>query len=102
VVGYEWDNRDPDGDGARLWDKARSRIAPIDPATIQVLFRGQAVDAEGHPGLAEATWFVSPAGAQVFNAGSVRWAWGLGKPDFANPAFIRFNENLVRALSRKK
>ena len=27
VVGYEWDNRDPDGDGKRLWDKEHSRIA---------------------------------------------------------------------------
>ena len=101
VVGYEWDNRDPEGDGARLWDKARSRIAPIDPARIQVLFRGVATDDDGDPGLAEATYFVSPAGAKVFNAASIRWAWGLAKPGVANPAFGRFNENLVRALSRR-
>jgi hypothetical protein len=102
VVGYEWDNRDPEGDGQRLWDKAHSRIAPIDRSAIKVLFHGQAIDAEGHPGLAEATYFVSPAGASVFNAGSVRWVWGLGKPGFANPAFARFNENLVRTLSRRR
>ena len=101
VVGYEWDNRDPDGDDARLWDKARSRIAPIDPARIQVLFTGQTTDADGDPGLAEATYFVSPAGAKVFNAASVRWPWGLSKPGVANPAFARFNENLVHALSRR-
>ncbi|HEY2178238.1 MAG TPA: N,N-dimethylformamidase beta subunit family domain-containing protein, partial [Caulobacteraceae bacterium] len=102
VVGYEWDNRDPEGDGKRLWDKARSRVAAIDPIAIKVLFHGHAIDDEGHPGLAEATYFVSPAGAQVFNAGTVRWAWGLGKPGFANPAFARFNENLVRALSARR
>jgi len=96
VVGYEWDNRDPDGDGARLWAAGRSHIPPIDPAAIQVLFRGQAIDADGKPGLAEATLYRSPAGAQVFNAGAVRWAWG-----FTNPPFRRFNENLVRALSRR-
>lgn len=101
VVGYEWDNRDPEGDGKRLWDARRSHLAAIDPASIKVLFRGHAIDADGKPGLAESTWFVSKAGARVFNAGSVRWAWGLGKPGFANPAFIRFNENLVRALSRR-
>jgi hypothetical protein len=101
VVGYEWDNRDPEGDDARLWDKARSRIAPTDPAAIQILFRGEAVDADGDPGLAEATYFVSPAGARVFNAGTVRWAWGLTKPGFADPAFARFNHNLVHALSRR-
>jgi hypothetical protein len=68
---------------------------------VTVLFRGRAIDDEGKPGLAESTYFVSKAGAKVFNAASVRWAWGLGKPGFANPAFIRFNENLVRALSRR-
>ncbi len=101
VVGYEWDNRDPDGDGARLWSAGRSRIAPIDPAAIEVLFRGEAVDAEGKPGVAEATLYRSAAGAEVFNAGSVRWAWGLGKPGFTNAPFRRFNENLVRRLIRR-
>ena len=99
VVGYEWDNRDPLGDGARLWDKARSRIAAIDPAAVSVLFRGEVVGADGRPGLAEATWFTSPAGARVFNAGSVRWSWGLGKVGFVRPQFQKFNENLVRYLA---
>jgi hypothetical protein len=101
VIGYEWDNRDPDGDGKRLWDAKRSHNPAIGERDIKVLFHGQAIDAEGHPGRAEATYFVSKAGAKVFNAASVRWAWGLGKPGFSNPAFIRFNENLVRALSRR-
>ena len=101
VVGYEWDNRDPEGDGKRLWDAKRSHIPALDPDSVTVLFRGQAIDDDGHPGVAESTYFVSKAGARVFNAASVRWAWGLGKPGFANPAFIRFNENLVRALSHR-
>ncbi|MEO8926176.1 MAG: N,N-dimethylformamidase beta subunit family domain-containing protein, partial [Caulobacteraceae bacterium] len=99
VVGYEWDNRDPLGDGRRLWDAARSRIAAIDPAAVSVLFRGEAIGADGRPGVAEATWFVSPAGAKVFNAGSVRWSWGLGKEGFVQPAFRQFNEKLVRYLA---
>ena len=67
-----------------------------------MLFRGEALaEADGSRGLAEATYFRSPAGAQVFNAGAVRWAWGLGKEGFVKPAFQRFNENLVRALSRR-
>jgi hypothetical protein len=99
VVGYEWDNRDPLGDGRRLWDAGGSAIASLDPAAVRVLFRGEAIDAEGNPGVAEATYFRSRAGAQVFNAGSVRWAWGLGKEGFVQPAFRRFNENLVRALA---
>ncbi len=99
VVGYEWDNRDPDGDGARLWEAGRSLNSAISADGVSVLFRGQAVDAGGNPGLAESTYFNSKAGAKVFNAGSVRWAWGLGKAGFSNAPFRRFNENLVRALS---
>jgi len=102
VVGYEWDNRDPLGDGKRLWQAGRSRNAQLDPARLRVLFRGEAVDAAGRPGLAEAVYFESPAGAKVFDAGSVRWSWGLGKEGFAQPAFRRFNENLVRALCRRR
>jgi len=101
VIGYEWDNGDPDGDGKRLWDAAHSLDPAIDPSTISVLFRGVAVGEDGQPGLAEATYFRSRAGAQVFNAGAVRWAWGLGKEGFVNAAFQRFNENLIRALSRR-
>ncbi len=99
VVGYEWDNRDPIGDGLRLWDPARSRILAIDPARIAVLLRGEAVGADGRPGVAEATYFTSPAGAKVFNAGTIRWSWGLGREGFAQAAFLKFNENLVRYLA---
>ena len=101
VIGYEWDNRDPVGDGRRLWDAARSVDPAIDPARISVLFHGEAVGADGQAGVAEATLFQSPAGARVFNAGSIRWAWGLGKDGFVNAPFQRFNENLIRRLSRR-
>lgn len=101
VIGYEWDNRDPEGDGRRLWDSKRSLEPAVDPAQISVLFRGDAVGADGLPGVAEATLFQSPAGAQVFNAGSIRWMWGLGKDGIVNTPFLRFNENLVRQFSRR-
>jgi hypothetical protein len=100
VVGYEWDNRDPEGDGQRLWDAKRSVNAELPADALQVLFTGEPTDADGDRGLAEAVYFRSKAGAQVFSAGSIRWAWGLGKPGFVNLAFQRFNENLVRSLSR--
>jgi len=99
VVGYEWDNRDPDGDGQRLWKAGVSRNAEIPADAVSVLFRGEAIGADGRPGVAEATWYVSAAGAKVFNAGAVRWAWGLGKEGFVQPAFRRFNENLVRDMA---
>jgi hypothetical protein len=99
VIGYEWDNRDPDADGQRLWSAARSLIPAIDPTRIEVLFRGEAIAADGSKGLAESTFYTSPAGAKVFNAAAIRWAWGLGKEGFANAKFQKFNENLVRGLS---
>ena len=40
LVGYEWDNRDPEGDGRRLWDAEKSRIPQIDAESIKVLFTG--------------------------------------------------------------
>jgi hypothetical protein len=95
VVGYEWYNRDPDGDGKRLWDPTLSRIPAIELNDIKVLFTGHPVDVDGHPGVAEAVYFKSPAGGQVFSSGSIRWAWGLGKPSFESDAFRTFNRNLI-------
>ena len=97
VIGYEWDNRDPNSDGRRLL--APGANPRIDPASVKVLFQGHATGADGEAGRAEATYFTSSAGAKVFNAASVRWSWGLGKEGFVNAPFQTFNENLVRALS---
>jgi hypothetical protein len=96
VVGYEWDNRDPEGDGNRLWDAAKSRIPKLDEARLQVLFTGTPVDLNGKTGKAEAVYFISEAGAHVFSTGTIRWAWGLSKPGFEREQFKRFNENLFR------
>jgi hypothetical protein len=94
VVGYEWDNRDPEGDGKRLWDPVKSKIPQLPAERIQVVFTGTPVDLNGKVGKAEAVYFTSPAGAKVFSTGSIRWAWGLGKPGFEQAASRRFNENL--------
>jgi hypothetical protein len=95
LVGYEWDNTDPDQDGVRLWSAQNSRIAPLDMGSINVLFTGSPVDVDGKQGKAEAVYYVSEAGAKVFNAGSIRWSWGLGKPEFEREAFKIFNRNLL-------
>jgi hypothetical protein len=95
IIGHEWDNTDPEGDGKRLWDAERSQIPLLDPGLIKVVFRGAPVDHEGKQGTAEAVYFVSPAGAKVFSTGSCRWAWGLAKPQFAQDKFKKFNRNLI-------
>jgi N,N-dimethylformamidase beta subunit-like protein len=98
LVGYEWDNRDPEGDGHRLWDAEKSRIPSIPADSIKVLFTGSPIDLNKKPGIAEAVYFVSKAGAKVFNAGSIWWCWGLGKEGYASEPFKRFNENMVLAF----
>jgi hypothetical protein len=95
VVGYEWDNRDPEGDGRRLFDPARSHGFQLPLSSLQVLFRGQPTDVDGKKGLAEAVLFQSEAGARVFSTGTIRWAWGLGKPQVQTPSFRRFNLNML-------
>ena len=94
VVGYEWDNRDPDGDGKRLWDAQASRVPSIPPGEIKVLFRGEPVDVDGKRGTAEAVYFRSAAGAKVFTAGSIYWVLGLGKRGYEQAAFAKFNAQL--------
>jgi hypothetical protein len=95
IVGHEWDNRDPLGDGQRLWDAKISRIPSIDPSSIMVLFTGSPIDVNGRLGKAEAVYFVSEAGAKVFSSGTVRWALGLGAPSFEREPFKIFNRNLL-------
>jgi hypothetical protein len=94
IVGYEWDNTDPEGDGRRLWDPEKSRIPQIDPASLQVLMTGKAVDVDGREGTAEAVYFVSRASARVFSAVTIRWALGLCAPGFAQERFKPLNRNL--------
>lgn len=95
IVGYEWDNTDPVGDGRRLWLAGKSAIPLLERQSINVLFSAEPVDLNGKPGRAEAVHFVSPAGAQVFTAGSIRWAWGLGKEGFEDEKFKTFNRSLL-------
>jgi hypothetical protein len=64
VVGYEWDNRDPERDGKRLWDLKKSKIPLLPAERLQVVFEGAPVDLNGKPGIAEAVHFTSPAGAR--------------------------------------
>ena len=100
VVGYEWDNRDPDGDGKRLWDASKSMNANLPADRIKVLFTGEPVDFQGKKGLAEAVYWESPAGAKVFSSGAIRWDWGLAKDGIATPAFQKFNANLFDYLRK--
>jgi hypothetical protein len=98
LIGHEWDNTDPEGDGKRLWDAEKSQITLLDSQLVKVVFRGAPFDHEGKQGTAEAVYFASPAGAKVFSTGSCRWAWGLAKPQFAQDKFKKFNRNLIMHL----
>lgn len=95
LIGYEWDNTDPEGDGKRLWDANKSLIGEIPRQDIHVIFSGKAIDSKGRERKAEAVYFESKAGAKVFSAGTLGWSWGLGKEGYEQEKFKLFNRNLV-------
>ena len=94
IVGYEWDNRDPEGDGKSLWSPSASLNKKIPESSIHVLFEGHPTNAKDVPGKAEAVYWQSAAGGKVFSSGTVWWAWGLSKPGVATPQFDKLNTNL--------
>ena len=62
VVGYEWDNRDPDGDGKRLWDAARLLdLARSIPPPSACSSSGEAIADDGSHGVAEGDLLPIPA-----------------------------------------
>jgi hypothetical protein len=95
LIGYEWDNRDPVGDGKRLWDSEKSLLPEIPIEDIHVIFSGKAVDRKGTARRAEAVYFESKTGAKVFSAGTLGWSMGVGKKGYEQEKFKRFNRNLI-------
>ncbi len=94
IVGYEWDNRNPDADGNRVWDPKISLNKEIPKSDVRVLFNARPRDYEKKRGLAEAVYWRSAKGAKIFSAGTIWWSWGMAKPGVANAASMKFNENL--------
>ena len=110
LVGYEWDRRDPEQDGQRLFRAGVSSIPELPFESLVVVFQGQprgvTEDEQGrHIPLqnarAEAVYFKAPSGAKVFSAGTVRWSWGLNKQGYVHEGFQRLNENLHRYFLEK-
>jgi len=95
IVGYEWDNTSLEHKGFQVWSRETAKIPYLPREQLTVVMDGHPVDDNGQPGLAQAVYFESEAGAKVFSAGTIHWAWGLGKPGFREDRFIRLNENLL-------
>lgn len=100
IVGYEWDNRDPVGDGNRLWIAGKSLNAQIPLESIHVLMESNPLAGDGKQGKAEAVYWESSAGAKVFSSGTAWWNWGYSKPGVATAQFSRLNENLFNYMLR--
>jgi hypothetical protein len=98
VVGYEFDSRDPERDGKRLYERGISRIKELPLDRIKVLFAAEPLDFQGKKSKAEAVYFETPAGAKVFNAGSIRWSWGVNKVEERSLSFQIFNRNLIHYM----
>lgn len=50
------------------------------PGKVTTVSRSPLIDAEGKPGLSEATIYTAPSGAFVFDAATIYWAHGLDGP----------------------
>ncbi|MDA2929913.1 hypothetical protein MYX84_08205 [Acidobacteria bacterium AH-259-O06] len=113
IIGYEYDNRNPmpsmeerpifNGqrqkyDLAEDWKAGVSLNEQIPPEDIKLVFHGNAIDAYGRTGLAEAVYFEAESGAKVFSAGTIRWPWGLSKNGFVNEKFKKLNLNLIQYM----
>ena len=113
IVGYEYDNRNPMSsveerpifngevrtfDLAEGWKPGVSLNAQIPPESLRLVFRGNALDAYGRKGLAEAVYFETASGAKVFSAGTIRWPWALSKEGFVHQKFRKLNMNLIEQM----
>jgi hypothetical protein len=92
---YEWDNTSLEYNEVQVWSRETAKIPYLPREELTVVMDGRPVDENGQQGLAQAVYFESDAGAKVFSAGTIRWAWGLGKPGFKEDRFLRLNENLL-------
>jgi len=95
VIGYEWDNTLLFWEDIPVWTEEKSHIPYLDRDKLQVIFEGDVIDSKGRSGQAQAVYFETDAGAKVFSAGTIRWAWGVGKAGFVTKQFQQINENLI-------
>jgi hypothetical protein len=78
----------------RLWAEGHSSIPRLPAEPIRLVLKGVVTSAG--VGDAEAVYFESPAGGQVFSAGTIAWGRPLGHPDAIDERFRKLNENLIR------
>jgi hypothetical protein len=79
IVGYEYDRR----------------MDAQPPGVLGLAGRAAVVDAEGKPGVFEATSYRAPSGALVFGAGTIYWANALDGPG-RDPRVERMTANVFR------
>ena len=79
-----------------LTDNKLYNIPLLDKDRLNIVFEGDVLTHDGKKGLAQSVYFESDAGAKVFSAGTIRWAWGVGKNSFANDNARQVNENLIK------
>ena len=101
VVGHEWDNTSLVWQGKPVWSREKSHIPSLNRDSLQVIFEGDVINKHGKPGHAQAVYFETDTGAKVFSAGTIRWAWGVGKPGFINKQFQKVNENLITGFLKE-
>lgn len=80
VVGNEWDHVWPGTD---------------EPASLEVMAHSDAFGAYGSDVAAEVTAYYPTPGSFVFSAGTIHWAWGLGKDGYTDARIQKMTENVL-------
>jgi hypothetical protein len=80
------------GDEADAFDPA---VAGPPDSHVTILSDSPITDEKGLPRTANSSIYQAPSGALVFAAGSVVWAWAVGRPGYIAPDIQRLTKNIL-------
>lgn len=78
IVGYEWDHAFNDGS-----------------PSVEIAATSNAFSQLGAMGVSNVTVYYPSASSFVFSAGTIEWAWALGKPGYGDDRVKRITENVI-------
>lgn len=86
LVGYEYD---------------RFNASLPAPPNLDIVFHSPLSNIKNQPDFADAAYYYAQSGAQVFNAGTVEWSWGLDpvKPTYS-PQLVKITQNILNRFGQ--
>lgn len=84
LVGYEYDRYEPN---------------QPHPSKVEIIFHSPLINGRGQTSAADVGYFVCSNGAQVFNAGTIQWSWGLDKTNARyDSRVVQITRNVLNRL----